>query len=82
MHFQKPPAERNLLNKAAFHLRCRERWGDRIRYVLRLSTTSTIEDWTLVALPESLSFLYVLLRLPRLFRKYGLVAGGRAGSVP
>jgi hypothetical protein len=70
MRLQKQSSDEGLLRKAVFHLRCRERWSDRFRYILRLGTTTTIEDWRVVNLPESLSFFYLLFRLPRLFRKY------------
>ena len=67
---QKFPLENGMSYRTLFHLRCRERWSDRLRYVIRLATTVTVEDWTMIALPKSLSFFYVLFRVPRLFRKY------------
>jgi hypothetical protein len=74
-HLAKLPAERGMFSKTWFHIRCRERWRDRVRYLWRLATHSSFEDWSLVSLPESLSFLYAFLRLPRLFRKYLFSAG-------
>jgi hypothetical protein len=68
--FQRPATEQGLLARMPFQLRCRERLSDRLRYTFRLLTTTTVEDWRLVSLPESLAFLYLFLRLPRLLRKY------------
>jgi hypothetical protein len=68
--FQRPAIEQGLLARMPFHLRCRERFGDRVRYTFRLLTTPTVEDWRLVSLPEPLAFLYLFLRVPRLLRKY------------
>lgn len=74
---QSPDAEtpRSLLQKILgaswFHLRVRERWLDRTRYVVRLATTVGVEDWEFVNLPISLAFLYPVLRFPRLLWKYG-----------
>jgi hypothetical protein len=68
--FQRPAIEQGLLARMPFHLRCRERFGDRVAYTFRLLTTPTVEDWRLVSLPEPLAFLYLFLRVPRLLRKY------------
>jgi len=59
-----------ILKAARFHMRARERWQDRMRYMFRLATTPSIEDWESADLPASLSFLYFFLRFPRLLRKY------------
>ena len=73
---QSPDAEvpRSLLQKILgaswFHLRVRERWLDRMRYVVRLATTVGVEDWEFVNLPASLAFLYPVFRFPRLLWKY------------
>lgn len=55
-----------------FHVRARERWRDRVRYVVRLATRVGVEDRQAADLPRSLAFLYPILRLPRLLRKYGI----------
>ena len=68
--FQRPAIEQGLLARMPFHLRWRERFGDRITYTFRLLMTPTVEDWQLVSLPEPLAFLYLFLRVPRLLRKY------------
>jgi hypothetical protein len=59
-----------ILGAGAFHLRSREGWRDRTRYVVRLAKTAGVEDWQFVELPTRLSFLYPVLRIPRLLRKY------------
>jgi hypothetical protein len=59
------------LSKALFHLRARERLRDGLSYSLSLALTPTVADWTMVAVPASLSFLYYLFRPLRLARKYG-----------
>ena len=47
---------------ARFHLRARERLGDRIRYVVLLAAMPTNQDWRMLPLPPRLSWLYYLLR--------------------
>jgi Uncharacterised nucleotidyltransferase len=59
-----------ILRAGRFHMRARERWQDRARYLYRLTTTPGVEDWQLADLPSSLDFLYPVLRFPRLMRKY------------
>ena len=53
-----------------FHLRVRERWRDRARYVWFAVTTPNAADWQVVRLPASLHFLYYLVRPARLALKY------------
>jgi hypothetical protein len=48
----------------------RERWIDRVRYLVRTTLTPTIDDWAWVRLPSSLFFLHYLLRPLRLAVKY------------
>jgi hypothetical protein len=62
--------EKAIAQSGWLHMRLRERWGDRVRYAVRLTTRSGVEDWEAVDLPGSLSFLYPLLRFPRLVMKY------------
>jgi hypothetical protein len=59
-----------ILRSVLFHMRMRERPLDRARYFVRLATRPGIEDWQLINLPGPLSFLYSVLRLPRLAFKY------------
>jgi len=43
----------------------RERWRDRLRFVLRLAVTPTVTEWRSVRLPEKLFPLYTLVRVAR-----------------
>ena len=63
---------RSILGAGAFHMRARERWHDRVRYFVRLTTRVGVEDWQMADLPSWLAFLYPMLRFPRLLRKYGM----------
>jgi hypothetical protein len=56
-----------------FHARVRERWRDRVRGVLPGLFTPGPGDWETVPLPDSLFFLYRLLRPIRLALKYARV---------
>ncbi len=60
-----------------FHLRARERWQDRLRYCVGVSTTTTPGDWTVLTLPRCLFPLYYPLRAIRLAVKYGGMARRR-----
>jgi hypothetical protein len=53
-----------------FHLKARERIGDKIRYCLLLTLLPTAEDWALLPLPAALAFIYSLLRPFRLAGTY------------
>jgi hypothetical protein len=46
-----------------YHLRARERIGDRVRYVWRTITTPRFNHYRMVKLPDSLLFGYVLVKL-------------------
>ena len=59
------------LDRCRFHLRARERIGDRLRYAWRLAVTTTPGDWAAVRLPSPLFPLYYLLRPVRLLGEYG-----------
>jgi len=61
-----------LFEGAILDLKMRERKRDRLRSGVRLILTPRSYDWMSLSLPESLSFLYYLLRPVRLARKYGL----------
>jgi hypothetical protein len=62
--------EYSILRSGLLHIRMRERLRDRLRYFFRLATRQGIEDWQMVDLPRPLSFLYPVLRFPRLAFKY------------
>jgi hypothetical protein len=62
--------ERLIVESGRLHLRMRERRRDRVHYLVRLVTRPAVEDWEAVDLPASLSFLYPILRPPRLLAKY------------
>jgi hypothetical protein len=70
--FQNPGEAPGLYAGTHFHLSARERWLDRVRYCLGVAAVTTSEDWSLVRLPASLSFVYSLIRPFRLLGTYGL----------
>jgi len=55
-----------------FHLGLRESLGQKAAHILRMAFVPSQEDWALVRLPPSLSFLYGLVRPLRLAAKHGL----------
>ena len=61
-----------ILRDGRFHMRARERWRDRACYFARLTTRVGVEDRQTADLPSALAFLYPMLRVPRLLRKYGM----------
>ena len=58
----------------AFLIRTRERWIDKVRYILRFILTPTSEEWSLVRLPKIFFPLYSVLRVARGFLKIGVLA--------
>lgn len=58
-------------SKFPFHIRARERWGDRLRYVFYKTVIPSVEDADAMSLPPAFSFLYYPLRPFRLLVKYG-----------
>jgi hypothetical protein len=58
--------EAGLADSALFQLRSKERLADKVRYCLTRSFLPTVEDWKRFPLPDSLYFLYFLLRPLRL----------------
>lgn len=58
------------LTRAMVHMRMRERWGDRVRYGLRLSSTPSARDWMLLPSSPGLRFLAYPVRMTRLARKF------------
>ena len=53
-----------------FMMRIRERRRDRMRLGWRLAITPSLSEWEMVALPDSLFFLYRSVRLFRLARRF------------
>jgi len=70
--FREHRAPPGLFEGAILDLKMRERKRDRLRSGVRLILTPRSSDWMSLSLPESLFFLYYLLRPVRLARKYGL----------
>ncbi|HEY0077938.1 MAG TPA: nucleotidyltransferase family protein [Pyrinomonadaceae bacterium] len=68
---KKRPA--GFIGKTLFHLKTRENLSDKVRYCARVATATSPFEWRLVPLPESLYFIYSLLRPVRLFA--GFVSG-------
>jgi hypothetical protein len=68
--FGKPHDETAILSTARFHMQMREDPRDKLLYCFRLATRPGIEDWQAARLPPHFSFLYRVLRVPRLLRKY------------
>jgi hypothetical protein len=62
--------EGSIRDNASMHMRMRERLGDRLRYFFKLTFRPGLEDWQALDLPAALSFLYPVLRFPRLALKY------------
>src|SRR5260370_1519550 len=58
----------------------RERRRDRLRSCLRLATTPRSYDWMFLSVPDSLFFLYYLVRPLRLAGKYGARLLGDSGE--
>jgi len=59
-----------------FHLRMRERWRDKARYVLAMARP-TVRDLRAVRLPPALGFLYYLIRPIRLMAEHGVGLWGQ-----
>jgi hypothetical protein len=58
-------------------IRLRERVADKVRFAVRLIFTASLGEWRLVRLPESLFFLYRIVRLARLLTRIFLPAHAR-----
>jgi len=58
------------MKSQVYLLRVRERWRDRLRYILRFTFTATPMEWEMVKIPMPLSFVYSFLRVLR-----GIVKG-------
>lgn len=55
---------------AWFHLQVREHSIEKLRYVLRMFFSATVQDWKMLNVPAQLSFLHDSLRPLRLVRNY------------
>jgi hypothetical protein len=66
----KPP----LFVDFAFYLQTRERWSDRLNFLLNLIFIPKPEDWLMISLPENLYFIYSIVRPIRLLIKLGKAA--------
>jgi len=55
-----------LVGNYRLYMMTRERWHDRLRYILGLIFLPEAPDWRLISLPENLYFLYSLIRPCRL----------------
>jgi hypothetical protein len=65
-----PGIEPSGFSNVLFHLRVRERLRDGFRYSLSLALAPTLADWSMLAVPARLSFLYYPARFIRLMGKY------------
>ena len=63
------------LESQRYFLRVRERWQDRLRYLVRFTSTPTPMEWEMVRLPPALSGLYRVVRLLRGLGKAVAIAG-------
>ncbi|HEA67211.1 MAG TPA: hypothetical protein ENI07_10385 [Desulfobacterales bacterium] len=65
-----------------FHLKVRDTWSDRIRYMRHLIFGTTVQEWRYFPMPGKLSFLHGLLRPLRLSMAFFLwvVKGRRTGA--
>jgi hypothetical protein len=61
-----------LFDVPRFHLKVRDTLQDRWRYLYSLAAPS-VKDWSFIQLPESLDYLYYLLRPIRLGVEYGVI---------
>lgn len=66
------PRSRGTAAMIWFNFRMLESWTARIRFILRWLFTPTPEDYAAVPLPDSLSFLYAVMRPARLGIRYAL----------
>ena len=55
--------ETSIWQLSTLRMRMRERWSDKVAYVLRTATTPTEKHYRLIALPDGLRFVYVPLKV-------------------
>jgi hypothetical protein len=73
--------EIDVTSMAYFRLmvRGRERWRDRVRFLVRLAFTPGVADWKAVSFPEKMFPMYRIARMYRLGRRIGNeLRGGRS----
>lgn len=73
--FREESAPMSLTQRVSFHLAVKDSVVEKVRYCTRLALTTTPVDWEMMQLPDSASFLYLLLRAFRLVGKYGRPVG-------
>jgi Uncharacterised nucleotidyltransferase len=78
--FSEPLVPFSLTNRIKFHLKLKDSLPEKLRYSARLALTTTPVDWEMVSLPQPVSFVYYLLRVLRLFKKYGWQSDQLAAS--
>lgn len=71
----------DVVETVRFQLEGRERLADRLRFLLRLTTTPTVEDWALLPLPEALGPAYGLIRPLALLQRHVLGRRARNGRL-
>lgn len=60
------PSEMGTLTRDLFYLQFHQSWREKLGYLWRLSVLPNMADWEFLPLPDSLTFLYPLIRLFRL----------------
>ncbi|HEX2520909.1 MAG TPA: nucleotidyltransferase family protein [Terriglobia bacterium] len=68
--FPSSGSDLSAFSNALFHLQVREHLRDGSRYSLSLALAPTLADWSMLAVPARLSFLYYPARFIRLMGKY------------
>jgi len=69
--FDGRPARASIVEEMSVQLSIRERTRDKLKTALRLIVTPRRYDWEFVSVPESLFFLYYLLRPVRMAKQFG-----------
>ena len=65
-----------------FYMAARERWLDRVCYGLHLALDPTINDWKVLSLPSTASFLYYVIRPLRLMAmQFGTMSRNKKSSI-
>lgn len=70
------------LDVLLFHIRAKERPRDRVKLFWHFTMVPAEADWTTVALPPALSFLYCIIRPLRLLQRYGSVCVKQLWRLP
>jgi hypothetical protein len=69
------------IERARSQIKFKDDLLQRLRFCLRLGLTTTPVDWAVLPLPQSLSFMYFLVRPFRLLKKYGAHAIRRESTL-